>query len=431
LISNVMRRLKSADGSFLRSSAIVTGGFAIARILGLGFSLLLARLLTPENYGFIQYAITVGTIMTVLTMPFAQHILARRISEDVKNEANVEATFSNFTVAFFAVFLLTIVLAIPLLLLANSLYIGIFVIFAGVSLYYFYLGTARGFVASARLSIAFVASNLLQLIIILIIYSTMGTQDPLPATLIYGLSYLPPIILLSIFAPLPINFRPALVKMRDVIALMRETVPVWISQVAYLLGQNLDVLLIRAFTNDATLGVYAFTKTLCLAFEMVPGGIQTVILPRIAMSTTSNARRKLVLMGLGITAVFNVILIIVFLVAYEPLVRLFFSEAYIIPIHIVLIMALAQSLLGVQNILSNTLLGMNRAWLDTANRAITLVASPVTGLLLIPPLGLLGAALASLIGVGAYLVSFPVLIWWARRKGESTVAISTEIIDNQ
>jgi len=91
---------------------------------------------------------------------------------------------------------ISILIAVPILVLTDRFQIGVLVIFLGSTLFYSYYGLARGFMASKRLLAAYLGSNLVQIIAIIVVYQFGSTDSPTPALLIYGLSYLLPVIVL-------------------------------------------------------------------------------------------------------------------------------------------------------------------------------------------------------------------------------------------
>src|SRR5690606_22586690 len=102
----------------------------------------------------------------------------------------------------------------------------------------------RGFMASRRLLAAYLGSNLVQLIAIIVFYELGSTQSPTPALLIYGLSYLIPIAALQVWRPLPLKLRFGLPDKAITFELLRFTVPVWISHATYIFFTGMDVLLV-------------------------------------------------------------------------------------------------------------------------------------------------------------------------------------------
>ena len=54
--------LQSMDWRFIRGSSLISIGIAAARIVGFAFSFLLARALTTDDFGFVQYALTLANV---------------------------------------------------------------------------------------------------------------------------------------------------------------------------------------------------------------------------------------------------------------------------------------------------------------------------------------------------------------------------------
>ena len=69
------------DWDFIRGSAALSVGMAVARVLGLAFSLLLAASFSPDDYGIFQYGLMLGLIFCIGTHPFGQHVIARFIAK--------------------------------------------------------------------------------------------------------------------------------------------------------------------------------------------------------------------------------------------------------------------------------------------------------------------------------------------------------------
>ncbi|MCA9911344.1 MAG: hypothetical protein KC519_21975, partial [Anaerolineae bacterium] len=99
----------TTEGSFLKNSAIVAIGFTLARVLGIGFSFALAGVIHPDTYGYIQYSISLALILAIVTMPFAQHLLARLISVHSEDQQKSEEIATNFYVAMVGLFVATLV----------------------------------------------------------------------------------------------------------------------------------------------------------------------------------------------------------------------------------------------------------------------------------------------------------------------------------
>ncbi|MCA9907753.1 MAG: oligosaccharide flippase family protein, partial [Anaerolineae bacterium] len=345
MIRRLLQRFQSTEGSFIKNSAIVTIGFTLARALGIGFSFALAGVIHPDTYGYIQYSIALAMILAFLTMPFAQHLLARQISIHADDQQKLEEIASNFWIVMLGLFVVTLVFVIPIFILTDTFNPGALMVFFGVTVFYSYYGMARGFVFSVRLALVFVASNAIQLVLILFIYHVLDLKSGLPALAVYGFSYLAPVGVLLAFYPFPVGFRRRHVKWSRMKEMMRASVPLWISQAGYTFAGFIDFFLLQQLLNNAAVGLYAFTRQICIIFDFIPMGLYTVLMPKVAAAENRRTRMKLIGLSLGATVAINAVVLVVFLLLYPWAIRTFYPQ-YELATDIALYMALAQTMWG-------------------------------------------------------------------------------------
>ena len=382
---------------FIRSSGMISIGVALARLLGFGFSMVLARVLIPEDYGFIQYSLTLANFVALLTIPFGQHVLARFIGGVKDQPEDLQAFLSTAWIMLLGLVGVTLLVAVPVLALIGRLNLGVIVVFLGFTLHFGYYGLARGFLAPGRLTIAYLGSNVVQLIAIVLVYVVLRETSPMPALIIYGASYLLPIALLQWRHPFPMRFRLALPDRASVRRVLKYAAPIWASHVAYILYAGVDVLLIQHFLGDAAVGVYALTKTLTMLLSFVPTGISTVLLPRIAAEQRGGHLplvRNTILASLGV----NALVLVVMVIGYQPFIRLVFDEVYVVPLIVLLLLALSEIAFGVHGIVTAVLLGSDQPQWETVSRVVVVIVSVLAGVILIPRWGLTGAALMMALG---------------------------------
>jgi O-antigen/teichoic acid export membrane protein len=408
LIQRVWQRFTADDAQFVTSSTVLTVGIALARILGFGFSMILTRKLTQADFGFVQYCIILAGIVAVATQPFSQHVLARFISQYKGDQAQLARFLNTAGVLVLALVGFTLLIAIPLLGAMERLNIGVLTVFIGSTAFYLYYGAARGFIASYRLLAAYLGSNLVQIIAIFLLYVVFDANTPVPALLIYGLSYFLPLIVLQVFYPLPFNFRFALPSFAEVRDLARFSVPFWLSHMAYMLHAAIDVLLLESFWGTATVGAYALTKTLTMLFNFIAMGITTVLMPKIAGMPRQQHRAMLV-NALVLALAANGVTLLIFMATYAWFVGSFFGMNYVLDGGIVLIMALAEIIFVVHGVITAAIVGGYNPRLETLSRGIALACALGLGLVLVPAYGIAGAALtqffSAIIAVGIYGVA--------------------------
>ena len=405
VIQRVKRRFSSADLQFITGSTVLTIGIAIARVLGFGFSMILTRKLTQEDYGFVQYCITLAGIVAIITQPFAQHVLARFVSQYKGDREQLASFLNTAALLILALTGLTLLVAVPVLIAIGRFNVGVLTVFVGITIFYIYYGAARGFIASSRLLAAYLGSNLVQIIAIFLLYVVFDEQSPMPALLVYGLSYFVPLVVLQVLYPLPIRLKLSLPSRASVVSLVRFSTPIWLSHIAYMLHAALDVLLLEAFWGHATVGAYALTKTLTTLFNFIAMGITTLLMPRVA-EVPKEQHRALLVNALALALVVNGVVLLVFMLTYRWFVGTFFGLNYVLDTTVVLMMALAEITFVVHGVITAVIIGGDNPRLETISRGIALGGALVLGLALVPTYGMAGAALGNLlsaiISVGIY-----------------------------
>lgn len=409
-----MKIRTALDLRFIKSSSIIAVGIGLARLTGFGFSLVLARLLTPDDYGFIQYNITMASIVALLTMPFGQHVLARFIGGSKDDEASLNQFLEAAWMILIGLVAVTLIVGIPVLAIMGKLNIGLIVVFLGMTFHYVYYGMARGFMADYRLLIAYLGSNVVQLIAIILLYFVFQERTAMPALIVYGASYLVPIVILQLVQPFQFRFRLFVPDRELVKKILRFSAPIWVSHIGYVFYAGIDVLLIAQFLDNAAVGVYTLTKTLTMLLSFVPLGITTVLLPKVAASRDAS-HMSLLRTTVGITIALNSIILLVMVLTYRWFIGTVFSEQYVVPLEILLMLAFTEICFGIHAIASAILLGKDKPHWESISRIVVVILSVVLGILLIPRLGLAGAALTLLIGGVSANLTY-VVLWLMKRE---------------
>jgi O-antigen/teichoic acid export membrane protein len=405
----LQQKLSNGDWSFLRGSLVVSGGLMVARALGLAYGLVLARGLNPEGYGYIQYGITLANIMAILTIPFGQHVMAKYIASNTENKPQLAHHLNIMFVMQFALFVLTLLIGIPYLSAIGHLDIGYIVVFIGISVFYTYYGLARGFLSNERLVLTFLGSNVIQIIITVIVYLLIGTDSTLPALLIYGLSYFPMLIGVTLFWPLPIQFKIELPTRAEVIALLKFSAPIWVGQLFYLLFTSLDLLLLERFATTHEVGVYSLTKQLSMIFILNSMGTSTVLMPRIAKAPRAE-QRKMVINAFTSYAGLSLVVFVPFVLLYNVAARLVGSAEYVIGAEVYAVVALGMIMQGAQSISEAILMGRGKTAESTLCRFIGVVTAVILGLMLVPAYGMIGAAVAFFVAATLAQAAFLIMI---------------------
>ncbi|MBX3083497.1 MAG: oligosaccharide flippase family protein [Anaerolineae bacterium] len=418
-IRALQQRLINGDWSFLRGSVVVSGGLMVARALGLAYGLVLAHGLKPEGYGYVQYGIALANIMAIVTIPFGQHVMAKYIATHIDNKPVVARYLNIMFIMQIALFLLTLFVSVPILSVANRLDIGYIVVFIGISAFYTYYGLARGFMSNERLVATFLGSNVIQIVVTIIVYLMIGTTSTLPALLIYGLSYFPMLIGVTLAWPLPIHFKIELPTRAEIIALLKFSAPVWIGQLFYLLFTTLDLLLLEQYASQNDVGVYSLAKQLSMIFILNSMGISTVLMPRIARSPREKQRQMVINAFTGYAGL-SLAVFVPFVLLYNIAARLVGSAEYAVGPEVYAVVALGVIMQGAQSISEAILMGRGKTAESTFCRFVGVTAAVILGLVLVPSYGMVGAAVAFLAAATLAQILFMIMI--LRLRGQPVEA---------
>lgn len=391
------RTLNGFDWSLIKGSALLSIGMALARILGLAFSLVLASAFSASAYGEVRYSIAVASIVAIGTMPFGQHVLARFVSNYKNDQNKLDVVLSNFFLLLPAIFLVTLAIATPILLVLGKFNIGILVIFLGETLFYTYWGLSSGFLEPRKLTVAYLGSNLVQIILVFVLIQVLAIHSPTVALLIYGLSYLLPLGLLVIFRPLPGHAHFGLIEGKMIGELILFSLPVWVSHACYTLSISVDLLLLESLGSTGQLGAYSLSKTLAGLFLIVPSGISTLLMPKVA-AAPQKGHAQLLLRMLAITLLVDVFAMLFYLPLARPLTQRIFGGDYLVPFAVSLVLSLYMILYGIHGLITAVFVGTGKPQFETFSRIIELVTTALCCWLLIPAHGGMGAAIALLVG---------------------------------
>jgi O-antigen/teichoic acid export membrane protein len=157
-------------------------------------------------------------------------------------------------------------------------------------------------------------------------------------------------------------------------------------------------MMMAAFLAPERLGYYVVAVSWSGALAPILNSVAAVLFPRVAMETTFDGRIKALGRGTRLGSLLAGALSVFLFVVTPTAIRLLFGVAFEPAIVAALILVAAGGILSVNSILEEGLrgLGMTRAilWGESAGLVITVIGL----IFLLPPLEIVGAAIASLAG---------------------------------
>lgn len=401
------------DVGLLRSSGVVLIGDSIARFLGFVFSVAAARLLTPDGYGRISYALAVSAIVSVLTLN-APYGLSRFLARHRGDERVLAIYATNWLSVITLMLAISLTLLIPVALFAGLGGAMLFALIAnllGTAVLQTYRESQKGIGRLWATSTFWALANLLEVIGILVA-AALGLRSPALFLTIYGLSSVWALVLMQPIAPAGLSFRPRLIRRPRVMAIAGFTAPLIAQGILYTIWVGTDLILVQHFRHPL-LGNYAAAKTFALVLIVPPMAVATALAPRMARLQHTNVRRYL-LYVLGVTVVITIPIATVMVLVGTPLIVAVFGNRYAIGANVIPILVVAQVLYGLYLVLAASWAwGLGRPQIDPVATAAALVVTLGLGLLLVPHAGLFGAAMAYAAGAASEFVVIGAFTAWA------------------
>ncbi len=205
---------------------------------------------------------------------------------------------------------------------------------------------------------------------------------------------------------IPLSWRPSRILAKPMLS---YGIPLAGAAIPQTLNLRLDQLLIGAFLPPAQLGLYVVAVAWSNAVLLTPNAIGNVLFPKIASSKESPAdRSRSFTQGVRLGILTSSLVAFVLLALTPYAIPLFFGRAFAAAVPVGFVLILAALVCGLNTIFEESLRGLG----DTSGvfwgEAIGLAATAVSLALLLRPMGIMGAGIASVLG---YAVTCAVLIY--------------------
>lgn len=189
------------------------------------------------------------------------------------------------------------------------------------------------------------------------------------------------------------------------------------STVSAQFNERLDQLVISVFLTSSSLGIYVIAVTMTSATYLVGNSVAYVALPEIARLSPGEPRTRLARRFLQLTLLCSALVSLPVVLFPKPLIDFFFGHAFTSSAVIARVLVIAVVVLGANRVLEAILRAVGRP-LDAGIAEFIALGATFVGLaVLLPLLGLMGAAAASLL---AYSVSSA----WMLRRASITLGVS-------
>jgi O-antigen/teichoic acid export membrane protein len=177
------------------------------------------------------------------------------------------------------------------------------------------------------------------------------------------------------------------------------------TSIPQMINLRLDQLLIAMFLPPSLLGYYAIAVTWSGAAAPVLNAMPPVLLPHFSEMSTFAEKRQRVTQIIKILFPAGAVVSVLLLVATPFVIPALFGRTFAPAIHPALVLAIANTFNGINGALEAVLQGMGKPLLALRAEVIGMIGTIVLLWLLLPRIGIMGAAIASLVSYTTVTVS--------------------------
>lgn len=409
-----MKFIKHIISTFLTSILIF--------IFGLASSVIIARSLGPEGQGIYTLVMMLPSLILILTnLGISRSVIYHLSKGDISRDLLV----GNFIIASTAIIVLSIISGFTLIQLWGEkifpnvphflLLMGIIIIPLQLLFSQFYSGILFGLQKINTNNIFNIIQTVLLFIFILVIVVIFknNISGAINATII-SLLLVDLLMTLWIIKNVPISFK---FKKEIQRSLFSFGIKVHLSNVMYFFRSRVDIFIINFFLNPQAVGLYGIAYGTAETIWLLSQSAGNVLSPKIS-SMSSDERKKYLtpLITRNILFISFICACSLLIIGYD-LIEFLYSYQYIPsvkPMNILLIGILA---ISAERILMADIIARGRPIISTYITAVIVALSIILNIILIPKMGIMGAAWASSI---AYTINFIItLTIYCRISGNS------------
>jgi O-antigen/teichoic acid export membrane protein len=214
-----------------------------------------------------------------------------------------------------------------------------------------------------------------------------------------------------------IGFRP---KVNLVRPLMVYGLKSHSGSIAGLVNASADQAIIALFLAPAALGLYSIAVTITGLIGLLASSLGLVVFPAVAGTKSHAERRRQLSEFVRASFVMSALLAAALALATPFLIRLFFGPAFTPATHVAQVLLLAAVFLGMNRVLGEAVRGFNKPLIPGLAEGIAALVTLASLAALLPVLGIMGAAIASLL---AYGTSLGYMVWFCASRLEISPAM--------
>ena len=358
-----------------------------------------ARILGTEGYGIFSYAMSVAAFFSIFSDIGLTSLVTREIAKDPERKDDYVTTVFFLKIGILIVTLVATIFLAPYFVKIEAVkplipLAAILVIFDNLRIFGF--GFARAKEQMEKEGILSIGTDIL--ITIFSLYILFSSPSPFNLALMYVIGSLLGTIVTFLFLRkflfhLSGRFNPKIIK-----TILSVAIPFAVMGIFSALMINIDMVILGIFKNTNELGLYAAAQRPILLLYTLPAIIATSIFPIVSkLAHVDNGKAKMVLEK-SISAILLVALPIFVggIVLSYPIIRFFFGTAYEDATLSFQILLSTILLVFPGGIIGNSLFSYNMEKKLMLASGLGATTNVLLDLILIPPLGINGSAIATL-----------------------------------
>ncbi|MCG2758055.1 MAG: flippase [Desulfobacteraceae bacterium] len=380
----------------------------ISQLIGFAAVIYLARVLGPGGFGKINFAIAIITYFTLIANMGLPLLGTREIARE---KDKIKDYIGNILILRLCLALLGFCLLLLLAFFLNKpLEIKYLIIFYGFGLIPSALLLDWAFQGVEKMEYIGLGNILATAIYVVLVLSFVKSPEQIlliPCFQVAG-SLLAAAILFSIFAK---NFGKPVFKIDLVFwkSLIRQSLPIGFSLIMAQIFYNIDTVMLGFMRSDEEVGYYNAAYKIIMLFIFVIGVYHDAIFPVISnyYKTSLDSLRKLLSVTQELMVAVAVPLAVGGTILARPIINLLYGTDYNNGIIAFQILIWAVVIIYINTAYSRGLLACKKENWFLAGTIIPAVVNVVANFILIPPLGLKGAAISTVIAeASGFLVMY-------------------------
>ncbi len=401
---------------------LTTGTNVIMAIIGLVTGILAARLLGPQGRGDLAAIQIWPTSIATIAMLGLPQALVYYSAREPNNAGRYTGSAMALALLASFPFMAMGYIVMPILLSAQSSdiitaarwYLLLVPLFALVAMPYNSLQGRSDFVFWNGLR---VVPSMAWLAILTIAWMFGRTEAQFVAySYLVALTFLFFPVIYIVVHRVPGPFWPDVRKWRD---MLRYGIPSMASDIPQMLNFRLDQMLIAAFLPAKALGLYVVAVSWSSLAHLMPSAMGAVLFPQVASQKTLLQQNHIFVRGTRRGVLLSLAAAIILMALAPVAIPLFFGEKFTMAVMPALVLTVAAAFAGLNRVLTQGLRGLGYPAIVMKAELCGVVVTILSLVSLLKPLGIMGAALASLLGYSA--VTLLLVVQSRRITGYSTI----------